>query len=175
MAYTTNIGSGNVVDAGDNVLEMNKYFNDVYLYNVDIWGLMSIFYQYLLSPSTKFNMSNNEYKTFTGKIMAILVENIFTNGNKIIGNDKLVNSIRSVNSYLKSIGERGSKLGLSYIKDKLKSSGINGNILFFKSVEDSIRLRKIQLNDRDIRGIRRSVKFGGRYTARARDTRRKRS
>jgi serine/threonine protein kinase len=178
MAYTTNIGSGNVVDAGDNVLEMNKYFNDVYLYNVDIWGLMSIFYQYLLSPSTKFNMSNNEYKTFTGKIMAILVENIFTNGNKIIDNDKLVNSIRSVNSYLKSIGERGSKLGLSYIKDKLKSSGINGNILFFKSVEDSIRLRKTQLNNRDvrdIRGIRRSVKFGGRYTARVRDTRRKRS
>ena len=172
MAYTTNIGSGSVGGIGDNVLDMNKYFNDVYLYNVDIWGTVSIFYQYLLSPSSKFNMSNNEYKTFTSKIMTILIENIFTNGNKVIDSEKLVNSIRNLNSYLKSIGERGDKQGMSYIKDKLKSSRISRNVLFFKSIEDSIRLRKNQLNNRDTRGIRRTVKFGGRYKARSRDTRR---
>ena len=41
---------------------------------------------------------------------------------------------------------------------------INGNILFFKSVEDSIRLRKAHMGNRDV--IRRSVKFGGRYKSR---------
>ncbi len=163
IAYTSNISSGGVISTGDNVLHLNKYFNNVYLYNVDIWGIVSIFYQYLLSSSTKFNMSNNEYKTFTSKVMTILVENIFTNGNKIIDSKKLVSSIRGLNLYLNSIGEKGNKPGFLDIKDKLKSSDINGNILFFKSVEDSIRLRKTQLKHKDIGYIKRSVKFGGRY------------
>jgi hypothetical protein len=95
--------------------------------------------------------------------MAILVENIFTNGNKIIDSKKLVSSIRGLNLYLNSIGEKGNKPGFLDIKDKLKSSDINGNILFFKSVEDSIRLRKTQIKHKDIGYIKRSVKFGGRY------------
>jgi serine/threonine protein kinase len=159
MAYTTNIGSD--VHGGGSVLDLNKYFNDVYLYNVDVWGIMSIFYQYLLSPSTKFNMPNNEYKTFTSKVMTILVENLFTNGNKVVDSGKLVGNIRNLNLYLKSIGVRGH---LPDIKDRIKSNGINGNILFFKSVEDSIRLRKAHMGNRDV--IRRSVKFGGRYKSR---------
>ena len=171
MAYTSNIGSAG--DVGDNVLELNKYFNDVYLYNVDIWGTMSIFYQYLLSPSTKFNMTNNEYKTFTSKTMTILVDNIFTNGHKIIDTGKLVSNIRSLSSYLKSIVEKGDKPGLSYIKDKLKSSKISGNTLFLKSIEDSIRLRKTQLHHIDNRGIRRTIKVGGKYKDNIRDTRRR--
>ena len=171
MAYTSNIGSAGDVD--DNVLDLNKYFNDVYLYNVDIWGIMSIFNQYLLNLSTKFNMTNNEYKTFTSKTMTILVDNIFTNGHKIIDTGKLVSNIRSLNLYLKSIREKGDKPGLSYIKDKLKSSKISGNTLFFKSIEDSIRLRKIQLHHIDNRGIRRTIKVGGKYKDNIRDTRRR--
>jgi serine/threonine protein kinase len=173
MVYTTNIGSaGSAGDVGDNVLELNKYFNDVYLYNVDIWGIMSIFYQYLLSSSTKFNMTNNEYKTFTSKTMTILVDNIFTNGHKIIDTGKLVSNIRSLNLYLKGIRENRDKPGLLHIKDKLKSSEISGNTLFFKSIEDSIRLRKTQLHHIDNRGIRRTLKVGGRYKANIRGTRR---
>jgi hypothetical protein len=173
MVYTTNIGSaGSAGDVGANVLELNKYFNDVYLYNVDIWGIISIFYQYLLSSSTKFNMTNNEYKTFTSKTMTILIDNIFTNGHKIIDTGKLVSNIRSLNLYLKGIREKGDKPGLSYIKDKLSSSKISGNTLFFKSIEDSIRLRKTQLHHIDNRGTIRTLKVGGRYKANIRGTRR---
>jgi alcohol dehydrogenase YqhD (iron-dependent ADH family) len=156
------------VHGGGSVLDLNKYFNDVYLYNVDVWGIMSIFYQYLLSPSTKFNMPNNEYKTFTSKVMTILVENLFTNGNKVVDSGKLVGNIRNLNLYLKSIGVRGH---LPDIKDRIKSNGINGNILFFKSVEDSIRLRKAHMGNRDV--VRRSVKFGGRYKSRTKRRMRK--
>lgn len=161
MAYTTNIGrDGHSV--GNNVLELTKYFNDVYLYNVDIWGIMSIFYQYLISPHTKFNMYNNEYKIFTNKVMMILVENLFTNGNKVIDSGKLVSNIRSLNLYLKSIGNR---IHFPDIKDKLKSTGISGNILFFKSVEDSMKLVKANFGKRHT--LKRSVKIGGRYKPRA--------
>ena len=171
IAYTTNIGESAI---GSSVLDLGKYFNDVYLYNVDIWGIVSVFYQYLLFPSTKFNMSNNEYKIFTRKIMDTLIENIFVNGNKIIDSEKLVKSIRSVNSYLKSIGEMRNRYSLSGIKEQLKSSDITGNILFFKTVEDSIILRKARMSNRD---RLKSVKIGGRYKSRrnciTRSTRRK--
>ena len=60
------------------------------------------------------------------------------------------------------------------IKEQLKSSNITGNILFFKSVEDSIMLRKARMSNRD---RLKSVKIGGRYTSRrnriSRATRRK--
>jgi tRNA A-37 threonylcarbamoyl transferase component Bud32 len=171
IAYTTNIGES---ATGSIVLDLGKYFNDVYLYNVDMWGIVSIFYQYLLFPSTKFNMPINEYKIFTHKIMDILIENVFVNGNKIIDSEKLVKSIRNLNSYLKSIGEMRNKYSLSGIKEQLKSSNITGNILFFKSVEDSIMLRKARMSNRD---RLKSVKIGGRYTSRrnriSRATRRK--
>ena len=171
IAYTTNIEES---ESGSSVLDMDKYFNDIYLYNVDMWGIVSIFYQYLLFPSTKFNMPINEYKIFTHKIMDILIENIFVNGDKIIDSEKLVKSIRNLNSYLKSIGEMRNKYSLSGIKEQLKSNGISGNILFFKSIEDSIRLRKERMSN----GYRlKSVKIGGRYKSRrnhiSRATRRK--
>ena len=157
IAYTTNIGEN---ATGSIVFDLSKYFNDVYLYNVDIWGIVSIFYQYLLFPSTKFNMPVNEYKIFTHKIMDILIENIFVNGNKIINSEKLVKSIRNLNSYLKSIGEQRNKYSLYGIKEQLKSSDVTGNILFFKSVEDSIILRKARMSNRD---HLKSIKIGGRY------------
>ncbi len=157
IAYTTNIGEN---ATGSIVFDLSKYFNDVYLYNVDIWGIVSIFYQYLLFPSTKFNMPVNEYKIFTHKIMDILIENIFVNGNKIINSEKLVKSIRNFNSYLKSIGEQRNKYSLYGIKEQLKSSDVTGNILFFKSVEDSIILRKARMSNRD---RLKSIKIGGRY------------
>jgi hypothetical protein len=103
-----------------------------------------------------------------------LIENVFVNGNKIIDSEKLVKSIRNFNSYLKSIGEMRNKYSLSGIKEQLKSSNITGNILFFKSVEDSIMLRKARMSNRD---RLKSVKIGGRYTSRrnriSRATRRK--
>ena len=106
--------------------------------------------------------------------MDILIENIFTNGNKIIDSQKLVKSIRSLNSYLKSIGEKHNKYSLFGIRDQLKSTGLMGNVLFFKSLEDSIRLRKKHMLNRD---HLKSVKIGGRYKNKrscvSRSTRRK--
>ena len=77
--------------------------------------------------------------------MTILIENIFTNGNKKINTEKLASSIRTLNIYLKSIEGHQGKHHISDIKDKLKSIGIKGNILFYKSIEDSMVLRKKQL------------------------------
>jgi hypothetical protein len=83
-------------------------------------------------------------------------------------------SVYNLNSYLKSIGEMRNKYSLYGIKEQLKSSDITGNILFFKSVEDSIMLRKARMSNRD---RLKSIKIGGRYKSRSsrisRATRRK--
>jgi serine/threonine protein kinase len=141
MEYTSNINIG----GSHSKLEMNKYFNNVYLYNVDIWGILSIYYQLLLGTPMGFDIPNNELKIYKSKIMTILIENIFTNGNKKINTEKLASSIRTLNIYLKSIEGPQGKHHISDIKDKLKSIGIKGNILFYKSIEDSMVLRKKQL------------------------------
>ena len=63
---------------------------------------------------------------------------------------------------------------MTHFKEQLKSSDITGNILFFKTVEDSIILRKARMSNRD---RLKSVKIGGRYKSRrnciTRSTRRK--
>jgi serine/threonine protein kinase len=136
-------------DSTKTKLNLDKYFNNVYIYNVDIWGLTSIYYEFIINSPINYTLSSNEYKIFINKIMHILVEYIFVNGDQKINTEKLVNSIRNVNKYLGSI-DKGSKnqhdINNIGFNDKLKN-----NIQFYKKIEDdSIILRKKQLGRRDV-------------------------
>ena len=140
-------------DATKTKLNLDKYFSTVYIYNVDIWGIMSIYYEFIINSPTNYSLSSNEYKLFINKIMHILVEYIFVNGSQKINTEKLVSSIRNVNKYLEEINkgsnvrqrDKSNEMTNLEFNDKIKN-----NISFYKKIEDSIGLRKKQMGMRDI-------------------------
>ena len=87
-------------NAHTNKLNLGKYFKHVYMQNVDIWGMMSIYYELIKKPFDNFKLSSKEYKIYIQMLMNLLVKNIFENGAKAVNIGKLVHDIKKVNLFL---------------------------------------------------------------------------
>jgi tRNA A-37 threonylcarbamoyl transferase component Bud32 len=116
MAYTVNYK-----------LELGKYFNEVYLINADMWGIMSVYNELIDNIPSMIKMTEIERKIITEQLMYILIENLFKNGNKVINVAKLVNDIKNLNKYLMSISDKG---GRKETVSKIRSSSmsVRGNM-----------------------------------------------
>jgi tRNA A-37 threonylcarbamoyl transferase component Bud32 len=90
----------------DYKLNLGKYFNEVYIMNIDAWGVMSIYNNLIEQSQAMFKMNSTEHKIFINKVMYILTDNIFKNGNLPINIPKLVSDIKNLNKYLMSIGSK---------------------------------------------------------------------
>jgi serine/threonine protein kinase len=86
-----------------NKLNLGKYFKRVYMHNVDIWGMVSIYYELINKPFDNYKLSNKEYKIYIQMLMNILVKNIFENSTKVINIGKLVHDIKKLNLFLHSL------------------------------------------------------------------------
>ena len=89
-----------------NTLNLGKYFKRVYMHNVDIWGMVSIYYELIKKPFDNYKLSSKEYKIFIQMLMNVLVKNIFENGAKVINIGKLVHDIKKVNLFLHKLNPR---------------------------------------------------------------------
>ena len=90
-------------------LELGKYFNEVYLMNADIWGIMSIYSEIIDSIHLMSKMTETQHRIISRQMMNILIENLFKSGSKVINVQKLVNGIKDLNNYLMSISTKGSR------------------------------------------------------------------
>jgi hypothetical protein len=90
-------------------LELGRYFNEVYLINADMWGIMSIYSELIESINLMSKMTETQHKIISRQMMNILIENLFKNGTKVINVTKLVNDIKNLNNYLMSISNKGSR------------------------------------------------------------------
>jgi serine/threonine protein kinase len=87
-------------NSNTNTLNLGKYFKQVYMHNVDIWGIMAIYYELIKKPFDNYNLSSKDYKMYIQMMMNILVKNIFENGAKVINIGKLVHDIKKLNLFL---------------------------------------------------------------------------
>ena len=61
--------------------DIDKYFNDVYLMNIDTWGVLSLYYDIVEKKKETFSLSDKDYKMLVNKIMYLMIDNVFKNGN----------------------------------------------------------------------------------------------
>jgi len=132
---------------------------------VDIWGMVSIYYELIKKPFDNYKLSSNEYKIYIQMLMNILVKNIFENGAKVIKVGKLVHDIKKVNLFLHTLNPHEEyKKNMNKItsyedivsenihekhiqppqppQPQPRSQHLSNNM----KVNDSIALRKLQLN-----------------------------
>jgi serine/threonine protein kinase len=115
----------------DYKLNLGKYFNEVYIMNVDSWGIMLIYNDLIEKSQKTFKMSSAEHKIFVNKMMYILTEYFFKNGNLPINIPKIVSEIKNLNQYLMSMSSKRSSVA---IVNKLGVRGV-------RRVSKSIRSR----------------------------------
>jgi tRNA A-37 threonylcarbamoyl transferase component Bud32 len=143
-----------------NTINLGKYFKHVYMHNVDIWGIMSIYYELIKKPFDNYKLSSKEYKIYIQMLMNLLVKNIFENGTKVINIEKLVNDIKKVNLFLHKLNSHEEyKKNANNITpyEDIVSENIHENVdvdIKYKpqhlsnnmKLNDSIGIRKLQMN-----------------------------
>jgi tRNA A-37 threonylcarbamoyl transferase component Bud32 len=150
-----------------NKLNLGKYFKRVYMHNVDIWGMVSIYYELIKKPFDNYKLSSKEYKIYIQMLMNILVKNIFENGAKVINIGKLLHDIKKVNLFLHKLStheeyKKNTNKITSYediVSENIHETGANTNtdvpvdllpasqhLSNNMKIKDSIGIRKLQLN-----------------------------
>ena len=126
--------------------ELVKYFNEVYLINVDSWGLMSIYIDLIKNKRELFKMTAIEHKIFVNKMMYILTEYLFKNGNVPINVPKIVSEIKILNQYLMSLSSKRTsvttvnKLGVRSVRSVRRS--IRGSSLRRSRMQHAVAVAK---------------------------------
>jgi tRNA A-37 threonylcarbamoyl transferase component Bud32 len=141
-----------------NKLNLGKYFKHVYMHNVDIWGMMAIYYELIKKPFDNFKLSSKEYKTYIQMLINLLVKNIFENGNKVINIGRLVHDIKKVNLFLHKLNPHEEyrknmnkitqyeDIVSENIHEKVGDKSVHQHLSNNMKIKDSIVLRKLQLN-----------------------------
>ena len=122
--------------------DMVRFFKEVYIFNVDIWGACTTFMQFLKSPNMLNNLPPDMKKRALAIYKEILLDICFKNGSKIIDVNKIAlllseiagaNSIPSIKSSLPSTlsvaspqraspgAPRTSPMGIDSVKSKSKA------------------------------------------------------
>ena len=83
------------------VFDINKYFMEAYLYNSDVFGLMTVYYNYFELDLDNIELDEDTKKIYLNRIRSLLVEHIYSNGGEKININKLINAITELNKVIK--------------------------------------------------------------------------
>ena len=81
--------------------DVNKYFMEAYLYNSDVFGLMTVYYNYFELELENIELDEDTKKIYLNRIRSLLVEHIYSNGGEKININKLINAITELNNVIK--------------------------------------------------------------------------
>jgi serine/threonine protein kinase len=77
--------------------EVDKYFMECYLFNSDIFGLITIYYNYFDSNVKFVDFDEAKKNIYLNRVRSMLVEHIYSNGAHKINIHKLVKSLHDLN------------------------------------------------------------------------------
>jgi hypothetical protein len=77
--------------------KLNEYFDKVYRYNTDVWGVMSVFYTIFMLPRDHFSMTNAIYYDMLHRYRSLFRTVVFVNGHKRMNVQDIVHQLRQIN------------------------------------------------------------------------------
>jgi serine/threonine protein kinase len=84
----------------DRKLNLLEYFNEVFLKNIDIWGLTMIYMVFLDHVQEIFNLTNTSHEQFIQKIKYIIIHFLFETPTEAIDINKLALELQSLNKII---------------------------------------------------------------------------
>jgi hypothetical protein len=91
----------------DRNLNLLDYFNQVFLKNIDIWGLTMIYMVFLDHIQEVFNLSNTSHDQFIQKIKYIIIHFLFETPTEVIDINKLAAELQSLNKIIANFDQPG--------------------------------------------------------------------
>ena len=83
-------------DRVNRTFRLNEYFSNVYRYNTDVWGLMSVFYNLFMTPRKGFAMSNAAHADMLYRYRTLFRTVVFANGHERMNVAHIVQQLRQI-------------------------------------------------------------------------------
>jgi len=80
--------------------DLKKYFFDAYLHNSDVFGLMTVYYNFFELDLSNIDLDDDGKKIYLNRIRSLLVEYIYSNGGEKIDINKLCDAIEELNQII---------------------------------------------------------------------------
>ena len=84
-------------DRTNRTFRMTEYFEKVYRYNTDVWGVMSVLYSIFMLPRTSFIMSDAAYHDMLRRYRSLFNTVVFANGHERMNVSRVVQHLRHIN------------------------------------------------------------------------------
>jgi len=81
--------------------EMELYFMECYLYNSDIFGLMTVYYNFFEVKIENIELEEDTKKGYLNRVRSLLVDHIYSNGGEKINTKSLINSVKELQEFIK--------------------------------------------------------------------------
>lgn len=104
--------------------DMNRYFRECYLYNSDIFGLMTVYYNFFGVKIEDIELPDKIKNVYLNRIRSLLVEHLYSNGGEKINIKTLVDNIKELNDFLKA----DNVFSLSALPSTKRNYSINNDI-----------------------------------------------
>ena len=77
---------------------LNEYFNKVYRFNTDVWGVLSVFYSMFMLPRDHFIMPDSTYDAMLQQYRTLFRNTVFANGHTRMNVQRIVKQLRQISN-----------------------------------------------------------------------------
>ena len=98
--------------------DLDRYFLECYLFNSDVFGLMTTYYLFFQVKLEQIQLAENIKKIFLNRVRTMLVETIYTNGAEKYDISKIIEFIKELNEFI----NHDNKFSFSKLKPNISKS-----------------------------------------------------
>ena len=98
--------------------DLDGYFLQCYLYNSDVFGLMTTYYTFFNLKLENIKLSEEMKKIFLNRVRSMLVETIYSNGAEKYDINKIISYINELNELI----NQDNKFSFTKIKNSLSKT-----------------------------------------------------
>jgi hypothetical protein len=107
----------------NNKFSVMSYFNNVFLKNIDVWGLVMTYYPIVNILHQNFSKLNKVELQLFNKLKFIFVHFLFENSTEPININNLVKELKELNVFFKQAGKNHKNKSISsFVKSSKKST-----------------------------------------------------
>jgi serine/threonine protein kinase len=138
--------------------DLEGYFLQCYLYNSDIFGLMTTYYSFFQVKLEEIKLAEDMKKIFLNRIRSMLVETIYSNGTEKYDINKIISYIKELNQLINQDNKFSfTKMKSSLNKTRKSPVGVEEMKSFSKTPSRSRSRSKSKRNNKDEVDITRVI------------------
>lgn len=131
--------------------DLEGYFLQCYLYNSDVFGLMTTYYSFFQVKLEQIKLAEDMKKIFLNRIRSMLVETIYSNGGEKYDINKIISYIKELNELINQDNKFSfTKMKPSLSKTRKSPRGVEEMKSFSKSRSRSSRSNSKRKNKDEV-------------------------